>query len=259
MREKPPLTRIALRRETVTDWSAYPFTVPVVRAFDRIDVKSRVLCFVGENGTGKSTLLEAIAEYSGFALAGGSPNMTAPLARTSHVAALADALVMSWTSRVRPAYFLRAESFTDVATYLDDIVLDDPRAYQPYGGKSLHAQSHGESFFSLFLHRINSGGLYLMDEPEAALSYARQLALVLRIRDLLAAHPATQFIIASHSPIILAFPGAQLVNFDGERLHEVTFRETDGYVVGSRFFADPERYMRHLLDDADDGGSDTTS
>jgi predicted ATPase len=254
-REKSPLTRIALRRDAVADWSAYPFTVPIVRAFERLDVRSRVLCFVGENGSGKSTLLEAIAEYSGFGLAGGSPNMTAPLARASPVSALADALVMSWTARVRPAYFLRAESFTDVATYLDDIVRDDPRAYDSYGGKSLHAQSHGESFFSLFLHRINSGGLYLLDEPEAALSYARQLALVLRIRDLLAAHSATQFIIASHSPIVLAFPGAQLVNFDGERLREVTLRETDGYVVGSRFFADPERYMRRLLEDADDDSS----
>jgi predicted ATPase len=242
-----PLTRIALRREAVADWGEYPFTVPVIRAFVPINVRSRVLCFVGENGSGKSTLLEALAEYSGFGLAGGSINMTAALGRPSPVKALADALQVRWRKRLQAAYFLRAESFTDVATYLDSIAADG--GLGPYGGKSLHAQSHGESFYSLFLHRISRGGLYLMDEPEAALSFARQLGLVARIHDLLEANTDTQFIIATHSPILLAFPGAQLLSFDGGSMRQIEFRETEAYTIGARFFADPQRYIERLLSD----------
>ena len=245
-----PLTRIALRREAVDDWRRYPFNVPAIATLQHLDVRSRVLFFVGENGSGKSTLLEAIAEYMGFGLGGGSPHMAARLAGNSPVTALAGALQLTWRTRLQPAYFLRAESFTGVADYLDEIQRDDPRALDPYGGKSLHAQSHGESFFSLFMHRIASGGLYLMDEPEAALSPARQAGLAVRISDLLGANPASQFIIATHSPILLAFPAAQLVSFDGAALQPIAFRETEAFLVGSRFFADPERYIERLLSDS---------
>jgi predicted ATPase len=246
------LSRISLVRDSVEDWERYPFTVPAIRNLEHVEVKSPVLCFAGENGTGKSTLLEALADYAGFALAGGSANIGAALASQSPVRPLAEALRLRWKVRLRPGYFLRAESFGDLATYLDQMAREDPRALERYGGTSLHEKSHGEAFLSVFVRWMSAGSLYLFDEPEAALSYPRQLALVARMHDMLAENADTQFIIATHSPIILGYPGAQILTFDEPRLRTVPFRETDAFRIGARFFADPDRFIQRFLDEGED-------
>ena len=255
-RTAPFLRRIALVRDGEIDWNAFPFSVPAIRALRAIEVRSRVLCFVGENGSGKSTLLEAIALACGFGHEGGTRNFRfstqdrpaespeAPVER------LADALRMSWTKRQRDGFFLRAESFYNVATYLDRLERETtmgPSPLQSYGGISLHARSHGESFFTLFLERFAGKGIYLLDEPEAALSAARQLALMVRMHDLLASDAETQFVIATHSPILLGFPGTQIVSFDGGRVAEIAYRETDAYLLTRRFLDNPDRMLSELF------------
>jgi predicted ATPase len=251
-RAGPCLHRIALLREGVTDRRGYPFDVPAIASLRTLKVKSRVLCFVGENGSGKSTLLEAIALACGFGAEGGTRNFLlstrrepegdndpeAPLER------LADALRLTWTRRQSDGFFLRTESFYNVATYLDRLGGD---ALKPYGGISLHERSHGESFLTLFLSRISGRGLYMLDEPEAALSAARQLALMVRMRDLLEHDDQTQFVIATHAPILLAFPGAQIISFDGGAMHEIAYRDTDAYMITRRFLENPDRALRELF------------
>jgi predicted ATPase len=247
----PCLHRIELR-DGLVDRSGYPFDVPAIASLRTLPVTSRVLCFVGENGSGKSTLLEALALACGFGAEGGTRNFLlstrrepagdggpeAPLER------LADALRLSWTKRQRDGFFLRAESFYNVATYLDEL---GSCALQPYGGISLHERSHGESFLTLFLERFTGNGLYLLDEPEAALSAARQLALMVRMRDLLEQDDLTQFVIATHAPILLGFPGAQILSFDDGRVHEIAYRNTDAYAITRRFLENPERALRELF------------
>jgi len=198
VRGAPPLSRITLLRDRVDDWHTFPFNVRAVATLDELDVRERVLFFVGENGSGKSTLLEAIALSCGFGPEGGTRN----LSFTTRVSAapsiddadaptkrLSEALRLSWTrQRQRDGFFLRAESFHNFASELDRLERERRmgRSYlAPYGGTSLHDRSHGESFLTLFLERFSGRGLFLLDEPVAALSAARQLALIVRMNDLL--------------------------------------------------------------------------
>jgi predicted ATPase len=229
------------RVETVPerlDPSRHPFNI---RAFSRgIDLtfRARVTFLVGENGSGKSTLLEALAECCGFNPEGGS--------RDHHREAreerspLAQALRLSWMPKVSDGFFMRAESFYNFATYIEQV--SDMRAY---GGKSLHQQSHGESFLSLFTHRFEQG-LYILDEPEAALSPQRQLTFLGIIHELETPGHA-QFIVSTHSPILLSYPGATVFSLDGSSIHEVDFRETDHYRVTRDFLNAPERFFKHLF------------
>ncbi|HEY0396014.1 MAG TPA: AAA family ATPase [Candidatus Elarobacter sp.] len=237
----------------------YPFDVPAVRAFVPIRVNSRVLCFVGENGSGKSTVLEALAIACGFGAEGGTRNFRFSTTRGSSdgeepdtaVERLADVLQLRWTKRQSDGFFLRAESFFNVATYLDRLAREPgvgASALAPYGGKSLHTRSHGESFLTLFLERFSGGGLYLLDEPEAALSPARQLALLARMHDLLEHADGTQFVLATHSPILLGFPGAQIVSFDGG-MHNIPYTQTDAYVITRRFLENRDRVFKELFED----------
>jgi predicted ATPase len=202
---------------------------------------------VGENGSGKSTLLEAIADSFGFGMQGGSRNMTHAANPDGAIRELSRALRLSWRKKPRQGYFLRTESFFDVATYIDELAEDDAQAYESYGGKSLHQQSHGESFLALFQHRFGDEGLYLLDEPEAALSPQRQLSFLVILHRLASTAPATQFVIATHSPIVLAYPNAQIFSFDSGAIVEIGYRETDSYKIASGFLRDPELYLRHLL------------
>jgi len=232
---RPALTRITLLRDMVVQSSAYPFDIPVIAALDTLDVRERVLFFVGENGSGKSTFLEALAIACGFGPEGGSRNLRPPSRVSADrfqddaeapVRRLANALRLSWTERRQhDGFFLRAETFYDFASHLDRSDRESefgPSFLGSYGGTSLHDRSHGESFLTLFLTRFSGSGLYLLDEPEPALSAARQLALLVRMNDLLAEDARAQFVIATHSPILLAFPGAQIVSFDGAALREIT-------------------------------------
>src|SRR3989449_1070080 len=212
----PFLHRIASLPEKV-DRTKYPFNI---RAFSHgIDLtfRSNVTFFVGENGSGKSTLLEAIAECCGFNPEGG--NRDHHFATFGDRSDLAKALRLSWLPKVTEGFFLRAESFYNFATYIEQV--SNLRAY---GGKSLHEQSHGESFLALFVNRFEQG-IYILDEPEAALSPQRQLSFLKIMYDLERPGHA-QFLISTHSPIILSYPGAVLFNLDGDMLREVAYSET---------------------------------
>lgn len=235
---KTPFLRQIVSLPEKWDTSRFPFNI---RAFSRgidLTLRASVTFLVGENGSGKSTLLEALAECCGFSPDGGSrDHQRAALAERSD---FAQALRLSWSPKVTEGFFMRAESFYNFATYLDQV--SDLRAY---GGKSLHAQSHGESFLALFNHRFEQG-LYLLDEPEAALSPQRQLSFLRIIHDLERTGRA-QFLIATHSPIILSYPGAVLLSLDGDNIRESAYRHTDHYVLTRDFLNSPERYFKHLF------------
>ncbi len=202
--------------------------------------------FVGENGSGKSTLLEAIAICAGFNPEGGSRSTVFATAATE--SALHNHLQLSWLPKVKQGFFLRAESFFNFASYIDELERECPTGYRAYGGKSLHHQSHGESFLSLFVHRFRSRGkaLYLLDEPEAALSPFRQLALM-RILWELEQSGQAQFIIATHSHILLGYPNAQILNFDTSPLSSVRYEETEHYAITREFLLHREAIFAELF------------
>jgi predicted ATPase len=242
------LKTIKLIRERVTRWDAYPFTIPPIASLNSLEITSRICFFVGENGTGKSTLLEAIAAHYGFGREGGNRNISfesTPSARS--IDPLVSAIRVGFTIRTGKGFYLRAESFFNVASYVDSVgVLDG------YGGKSLHDQSHGESFLSLLQHRFTRSGFYVMDEPEAALSPQRQLSFLVLLHDLLTDNNDIQFLIATHSPILLAYPDAQILSFDGGHIHEIGYRENQPFQLVSRFVGAPERYINALFSEKSD-------
>lgn len=244
------LKSITLLKERVKNWNAYPFSVPTIRSLAEITIKKQVCFFVGENGTGKSTLLESIATYAGYGKEGGSKNIQYKTTSYHHnqpTTDLANVLRLSWSRKLTNGYFLRAESFFNIATYLDDLDREDGSALFSYGDKSLHEQSHGESFLSLFQHRFSRNGFYLLDEPEAALSPQRQLSFLIVLDEILKNCKESQFIIATHSPIILAYPNAQILSFNNSKIQETTYEETEVYKVTSSFLSNPKAYLHHLL------------
>lgn len=220
------------------DRTRHPFNVRAFSAEIDLSFRTNVTFFVGENGSGKSTLLEALAECCGFNPEGGNrDHHRAAFAERSD---LAQALRLSWLPKVTEGFFMRAESFYNFASYIEQV--SDLRAY---GGKSLLQQSHGESFLALFANRFEQG-IYILDEPEAALSPQRQLSFLKIIHDL-AAPGHAQFLISTHSPIILGYPGATLFSLDGDAIREVEYRETEHYRVTRDFLNAPERYFKHLF------------
>ncbi len=220
----------------------FPFDLPLFSRPFQLDFTSMVTILVGENGCGKSTLLEAVAQRAGFQIEGGSRQHRGGQ-EDAAVSALGPALRLVWRYRGVRGFFLRAESFYKFAQYLEEAGSD----FRAYGGKSLLAQSHGESFLALFRNNFEDG-LYILDEPEAALSPARQLSFLSILRDL-TRHGNAQFVIATHSPIVLAFPGAQVISLDGGEFREVDYRETDHYRITRSFLEAPERYFRTLFED----------
>ena len=226
----------------------YPFAVPALATLERMEFPSPVTLFAGENGSGKSTLLEGLARALDYPLEGGSNHMRfAPSRQSEAMDRLARALRLQWSkSRTHSGFFLRAESMHQVAGYLDGLAEDDREALRPYGGRSLHEQSHGESFLATIQHRCSGQGIYLFDEPEAALSPARQLTLLAGLHAV-TRQPGRQFVIATHSPILLAFPGATIYHFKPEGIARVAYQETSSYQVMRDFVADPERALQSLL------------
>ncbi|WP_026976014.1 AAA family ATPase [Alicyclobacillus contaminans] len=239
-----------LKEVRFVDWpddtGQYPFNLPAFRGISEITFPTAVTFFVGENGSGKSTLLEAIAICAGFNAEGGSAANRFSTAQTE--SALHNHLRLSWFPKVNRGFFLRAESFFNFASYIDELERECPTGYAAYGGKSLHEQSHGESFLSLFTQRFRgrSKALYLLDEPEAALSPARQLAL-LRVLWEHEQAGQTQFIIATHSPILLGYPTARILNFDASPLAPVRYEETDHYVITRHFLLNREAMLETLF------------
>lgn len=224
----------------------YPFSLNIIKNLKEISFSTQVTFFIGENGTGKSTLLEAIADNAGFGVEGGSKNISFKTSADdaySGVQSLSDYLTLSWRQKPMDGYFFRAETFYNVANYLDNLGGD---AFSSYGGKSLHHQSHGESFLSFFKNRLNSGGFFIFDEPEAALSPQRQLSLLVIINQL-CKDSNTQFIIATHSPILLAYPGATIYSFDGDSLKKITYAETEHYQITKNFLNNPDLYLKNLF------------
>ncbi len=237
-----PFLRHITSLEEKFDRSRYPFNIP---AFDNgidIQLDTRVTLLVGENGSGKSTLLEAVAECCGFNPEGGNRDHFREVFEDR--SALAQALRLSWMPRTTEGFFLRAESFFNFASYIEGV--SDLRAY---GGKSLHQQSHGESFLALFENRFEQG-IYILDEPEAALSPQRQLTFMSIINQLETPGHA-QFIIATHSPILLSYPGAKVISFDDGKIQEIDYRDSSHYQLTKSFLDCPERYFRWLFDQED--------
>ncbi|WP_374661645.1 AAA family ATPase [Inhella sp.] len=244
------LQRISLNPErSPAHWDAFPFSLPVVRSLHKepLRIEAPVTVFVGENGSGKSTLLEAVAVALGFNAEGGSRDMRFAT-RSTHTA-LHEVLRLSrGIRRPRGGFFLRAESLYNVASEIER--LDEEPGGRgllgAYGGRSLHKQSHGEAFLALLEHRFAPEGLYLLDEPEAALSPQRQLAALSRIHDLV--REGSQFLIATHSPILMAYPGATLLQLDVDGIRPVAYEDTEHFRVMHDFLANPKRMLRVLLD-----------
>ncbi|PAD35795.1 AAA family ATPase [Terribacillus saccharophilus] len=235
------LKRVKLLQENSYNSNAYPFTIPALQQLNELDFKKPVTFFVGENGSGKSTLMEAIADLCGFNTAGGGRNNTYDLEASE--AALSDHIRLSWLPKVTKGFFLRAESFYHFASHIDDI-----GSIQAYGGKSLHHQSHGEAFLSLFQNRFGGKAIYLLDEPEAALSPQRQLTFLRIIHDL-EKTGEVQFIIATHSPILLGYPGAEILHFSEDGIRSMVYEETEHYQITRGFLENREGYLKHLFQD----------
>jgi predicted ATPase len=221
----------------------YPFSILAIKNLDTIEFATNVTFFVGENGSGKSTILEAIAYQCGFNAAGGGKNNSYEVDASHSV--LGDHVRLSWMPKITNGFFLRAETFYHFASHLDTL----PESLPYYGGRSLHEQSHGEAFLSLFHHRFGKKAIYLLDEPEAALSPARQLALLRIIKDL---ENEAQFIIATHSPILLGYPDAQILNFDDQPIGEIRYEDTLHYIITKRFLDNRKKVLNELFSDSDD-------
>ena len=235
------------------DKNSYLNNLPIIKYLSRekeLRFSSNVTFFVGENGTGKSTLLEAIAVAYGFNAEGGSKNFTFSTNQTH--SELYEHISIAKRGFARDGFFLRAESLYNVATNIDEmdkLPSFDAPIIGGYGGVSLHNQSHGESFLSIVQNRFFGNGLYILDEPEAALSPMRLLTLMAEMSELVKKN--SQFIIATHSPILMAFPNAEILEFSKNGIKSVTYKETEHYRITKRFLDNPEKMLHYLLNDND--------
>lgn len=243
----PFLTRVSLNEGRVQQ-GVHPFTIPLLQQPLDLTFKTPITFLVGENGSGKSTLLEALAWKLGFNAQGGNKDNSYTDGADGH--ALGRALEWSWRQRVTDGFFLRAETFFNFATYLEEV----GSPFHAYGGKSFHKQSHGEGFLALFENRMEDG-VYLLDEPEAALSPGRQLTFLSILHEL-ASMKVAQFIIATHSPILLTLPGATVLSIEDAQLREVSYKDTEHYRLTRDFLNAPERYHRALFRSESDSSDD---
>jgi predicted ATPase len=234
------ILHLELVRDKVPDWDAYPFNIPAVAALGRLPFERPVTFLVGENGSGKSTLIEAIAICAGFNPEGGTKNFGTAL-RSSESALHEFVRLARRARRERGGFFLRAETMFNVST--------EAEQYRAYGWGDLHEMSHGEAFLWIAMNKFVDNGLYILDEPEAALSPQRQLSLLVRIHQLV--RGGAQFVISTHSPILLAYPDASIFHLDREGIHTVRYRDTEHYAITKAFLADPERMLRRLFADTE--------
>jgi predicted ATPase len=241
--DPPFLKSVSLRRELIESFDAFPFNIPAVKHLTTIELDKNVTFFVGENGTGKSTLLEAIAVAEGFNPEGGSRHAMFKTEDT-HASDLPRKLQIGRNKIPRgDSFFLRAESFYNLSTYVDQ--LGFPPDKNPYGAIPLHEQSHGEAFLTLISIRFSGNGLYLMDEPEAALSPQRQLTFLAALHDLV--QRGGQFVIATHSPILMAYPQAVILQFSEQGIAPIAYEETEHYKVTRAFLTRTDMMLKELL------------
>jgi len=218
----------------------YPFNLPILRTTSRITFRRPVTFFVGENGSGKSTLLEAITRKCGVHVWTGTKRHLAH--ENPYEERLSDFVEVIWRDRRVPGSLFKAETFRELADFLDDVAVCDPGRLKYQGGRILNTLSHGEGMLAYFRGRYDRQGLYFLDEPEAALSPTSQVKF-LQLLQTLAASGLAQFIIATHSPILLALPDAQIYSFDGPRIQEVKYEETEHFRVYQAFFADRRVFL----------------
>jgi predicted ATPase len=244
----PFITHITRNRSVFLDQADFPGNLPFVQDI-QLEFRDPVTFLVGENGSGKSTLLEAIAVLAGLPISGGGTNEVGAFHGLHEESRLADALRLGFKRRPRDGYFFRAELQAHFASLLDARRSDpdfNGNPYARYGGLPLHGMSHGEAFLSVMSNRF-AGGLFLLDEPETALSPQRQLTLLALMYDLARAGN-TQFLVATHSPILLTYPAARIVSFDDAALPTVSLMDTQHYQITNGILCNPEAYWRHLRD-----------
>jgi predicted ATPase len=234
---------LGLRRNQARWGHGFPFDVPALAAVEDLRLDQPVTMLAGENGTGKSTILEAVAEAIGFAEEGGELDRLGELPAVPR--SVRDGALTPELSATKPrnGYYLRAESFFNIARFIDSGAVYAPDL-SIYGEVPLHQQSHGESFLALAANRFGRDGLYLLDEPEAALSVSSALALLALIAR--AAGAGAQFVVATHSPILLACPGARVYELDDTGVSAAAYDELDAVRLTRGFLAAPERYLRAL-------------
>lgn len=221
----------------------YPFSIPALQNLN-VKLTSPVTFLVGENGCGKSTLIEGLASSFGVPARGGGRHDLADTPEADREAPITTALTRAWNRPPPDVYFFRAEM---QAHYNAQLAQRDGRPFYSYGGVPLNTRSHGEAFLAVLENRLG-GGLYFMDEPESALSPQRQLHLLAYMASLVQ-QGDTQFVVATHSPILLTFPGAVILSLDDGEVREVTLQETDHFQLTRDMLAHPDRYWRHLAPD----------
>ena len=232
--ESPFLVSVSIREDRIID-GEYPYTLPLFGRGDfQIYLDNPITTIVGENGTGKSTLLEGIAAQCGFNIGGGSRNHRFASEQSS--APLADGLRLSWRQKKGQGFFIRAESFFNFSTYIDELAKDDPGIWHGYGGTSLHARSHGEAFMAFFSHRLRPGGIYIFDEPRAALSPTRQVEFTKLILDAVESRES-QIIMATHSPLLMAASGGDVLYVTQIGVEHRNYRDTPHFQLYQDFMS----------------------
>jgi predicted ATPase len=243
---EPFIRSLVVKRDLIDDPNAYPFSIPAIANLREMELDPQVTFLCGANASGKSTLIEAIAVACGLNPEGGSRNFAFET-RGSH-SQLGDLVrLVRGARRPKIDFFLRAESYFNVASEIE--ALDREPSFGPpiishYGGVSLHEQSHGQSFLALLVHRFARDGLYILDEPEAALSPQGQLAMLSRMYELVAED--CQFVIATHSPILLSFPGALIYELSDDGIERTAYDDTETVSLYRSFLAAPDSYHRQL-------------
>ena len=236
--------KITLERDKIESFDEYPFNIDVVKKFDELNFDTPVTFFIGENGVGKSTFIEAIAVALGMPAEGGTENFRYETKNTTSV--LSDYLRLGMYNKPKMKFFLRAESFYNFSSEVQRLVEEDGfgTLYGSYGG-NLHECSHGESFIKLVQNRFTGNGLYILDEPEAALSPQRQLSLLCLIDQL--AKEGSQFIIATHSPILISYRDGKILDLNNN-FKEVKYEDTDIYNLYKMYLEQPDAMQHRLFD-----------
>ncbi|WBL13624.1 AAA family ATPase [Sutcliffiella sp. NC1] len=240
---------VSLKAENIYNYERFPLNLPVIRNFEKLRFHPNVTFIVGENGMGKSTLLEGVAVALGFNPEGGSLNFNFSN-YDSHSNLHEYLRIARGPFRSEDSFFFRAESYYNVATHIEELDSEPQggsKIVDSFGGKSLHQLSHGESFFAAFMNRFYGNGLYILDEPEAALSPLRQMSMLARIHELV--NEGSQFIISTHSPIIMGYPNAKIIELTAEGMKETTLEETNHYQIMKQFFEDKGRLFHHLFNE----------